>query len=193
MNILALDLGTKCGYAILRNGDVESGTKKLPKKTFGSRFSEFRRWLIEIINEKQIDVVCFERVRRHIGTEAAHVFGGFMYVVAAVCDELNVQCEGVSVGTIKKFMTGKGNAGKDEMIAAAQRQGFDPVDDNEADALGILLLWSNINQSTPLIRRGKVARVLSYRQKVRRRPPRLFASGRCFLEDDTEEINSDEV
>ena len=42
------------------------------------------------------------------------------------------------VGTIKKHATGKGNAGKDEMIIAAKSRGHDPKDDNEADALALL-------------------------------------------------------
>ena len=35
-------------------------------------------------------------------------------------------------------VTGKGNAGKDEMIAAVVKRGFTPADDNEADALALL-------------------------------------------------------
>jgi Holliday junction resolvasome RuvABC endonuclease subunit len=49
------------------------------------------------------------------------------------------------VGTIKKFMTGKGNATKEEMIAAAKLRGFDPKTDDEADALGILFLALKTN------------------------------------------------
>ena len=45
---------------------------------------------------------------------------------------------GVPVATIKKHATGKGNAGKDLVIAAMRARGFDPGDDNEADALAIL-------------------------------------------------------
>ena len=37
--------------------------------------------------------------------------------------------------------TGKGNANKDAIIAAARARGFSPVDDNEADAIAILL-WA---------------------------------------------------
>ena len=37
--------------------------------------------------------------------------------------------------------TGKGNANKDAMIAAARARGFTPTDDNEADAIAILL-WA---------------------------------------------------
>lgn len=38
-------------------------------------------------------------------------------------------------------MTGAGNASKEAMLQAARDKGFDPVDDNEADALAILF-WS---------------------------------------------------
>ena len=46
--------------------------------------------------------------------------------------------QGVPVGTIKKYATGKGNANKAAMIAAMQALGFQPADDNEADALALL-------------------------------------------------------
>jgi Holliday junction resolvasome RuvABC endonuclease subunit len=45
------------------------------------------------------------------------------------------------VGTIKKHATGKGNAGKQAVIAAMQAKGYHPKDDNEADALA-LLTWA---------------------------------------------------
>ena len=49
--------------------------------------------------------------------------------------------EGVPVGTIKRFATGRGNADKAAMVAAMKARGFNPADDNEADALAILL-WA---------------------------------------------------
>jgi len=52
-----------------------------------------------------------------------------------------VPYQGVPVGTIKKFLTGQGNANKQAMIDAARARGFSPVDDNEADAIAILL-WA---------------------------------------------------
>jgi len=45
----------------------------------------------------------------------------------------------VLVGTIKRHVTGKRNASKAAVIAAVRARGFDPVDDNEAGALAILL------------------------------------------------------
>ena len=49
--------------------------------------------------------------------------------------------EGVPVGTIKRHATGKGNAPKQAMIDAAWARGYSPTDDNEADAIAILL-WA---------------------------------------------------
>ena len=52
-----------------------------------------------------------------------------------------VAYQGVPVGTIKRHATGKGNANKEAMMAAARARGFSPADDNEADAIAILL-WA---------------------------------------------------
>ncbi len=45
------------------------------------------------------------------------------------------------VGTIKRFVTGRGNADKAAVIEAVRVRGYSPVDDNEADAIAILL-WA---------------------------------------------------
>ena len=53
-------------------------------------------------------------------------------------EQNSIPYSGVGVGTIKKSATGRGNAGKPEMIAAMRRLGHLPDDDNEADALALL-------------------------------------------------------
>lgn len=146
-NVLALDLGTKCGYAIFDGESIISGTKKLPHaKNIGAgvKFLEFRFWLLELIKRHDIRKVYYERVYRHLGTDAAHAFGGFMYHMAAVCEEVGIKYVGIPVGTIKKSATGKGNASKEEMMEFAKANGFNPVDDNHADALAILLTAINL-------------------------------------------------
>jgi Holliday junction resolvasome RuvABC endonuclease subunit len=82
--------------------------------------------------------VVFEEVRAHKGTAAAHTYGAFLGQLTAWCELHQVPYQGVPVATIKKHATGKGNAGKEEMIAAARARGYSPIDDNEADALAIL-------------------------------------------------------
>lgn len=140
MTLLAIDLGTRVGYAILKGNKLISGTKKLGryKELFGERFCDFHKWLLSVIERYHVDVVYFERV--YAGTEAAHVYGGLMYTLAAVCYQHHIPCNGLTVQAIKKFMTGKGNATKDEMIAAAKQKGFNPKTHDEADAIAIMFL-----------------------------------------------------
>lgn len=141
--ILALDLGTHTGWALHQHdGTISSGTGHFTPQRFeggGMRFLRFKRWLNELRNATdEIQAVFFEEVRRHAGVDAAHAYGGFMGHLTAWCEQHSIPYQGVPVGTIKKHATGKGNATKEDMIAAARKRGHDPVDDNEADALALL-------------------------------------------------------
>jgi Holliday junction resolvasome RuvABC endonuclease subunit len=64
-----------------------------------------------------------------------------MAVLTSWAELRGVPYQGVPVGTIKRHATGHGNAPKQAMIGAAQTRGFSPTDDNEADAIAILL-WA---------------------------------------------------
>ncbi|MBB6160140.1 crossover junction endodeoxyribonuclease RuvC [Bartonella doshiae] len=143
--ILCLDLGTKTGWAICgADGRITSDTEHFQSRRFeggGMRYLRFKRWLIELKRSvDEIDAVYFEEVRRHIGTDAAHVYGGLLGHLTAWCEHHQIPYEGIPVGTIKKATTGKGNASKEEMIKAVRTKGHNPKDDNEADALAILYL-----------------------------------------------------
>ena len=139
--ILALDLGTTTGWAI-RDGDViNSGVISFAPRRFeggGMVFVRFRAWLNEIDSNVNLTAVYFEEVRRHIGTDAAHKYGGFLATLSSWCETHKIPYSGIPVGTIKKQWTGKGNAGKTLMIQEGWRRGFRPADNNEADALAIL-------------------------------------------------------
>lgn len=140
-NILALDLGMKTGWALLLGGDVTSGTEDFTTKRQeggGMRYMRFEQFIRSLLFYDAVDVVVYEEVRRHAGTTAAHVYGGFQATLTKLCEEMEIPYMSVPVGTVKKHATGKGNANKQLMIKAAQERGFSPVDDNEADALAIL-------------------------------------------------------
>lgn len=145
LTVLALDLGTTTGWALRSMGTTTSGCLSLKQSRFdggGMRYLRFRRWLEQLqVDAGPIGAVYFEEVRRHVGTDAAHVYGGLLGQLTAWCEEHGVAYQGVPVGTIKAFATGRGNAGKAAMIAAVQARGFSPADDNEADAIAILL-WA---------------------------------------------------
>ena len=141
--ILALDLGTITGWALRgSDGHITSGSESFRPQRFeggGMRFLRFKRWLTELkAITSDIDCLHFEEVRRHVSTDAAHAYGGFLATLTAWCEHHQIPYQGVPVGTIKKHATGKGNAGKEEVIAAIRARGHNPVDDNEADALALL-------------------------------------------------------
>ena len=144
--ILALDLGTQTGWAIANaSGAITSGTQSFRPHRFeggGMRYLRFRRWLDEMHQLTAIGEVRFEEVRRHQGVDAAHVYGGLLGQLSAWCEQHQIPYAGVPVGTIKRSVTGSGNANKAAVIAAVERRGFAPTDDNEADAIALLLCVS---------------------------------------------------
>ena len=145
-SILALDLGTTTGWAMkLADGPIESGTVSFRPSRYdggGIRYLRFRGWLDGMAADTTaLAAIYFEEVRRHAGTDAAHLYGGFLATLSSWCEQRGIAYQGVPVGTIKRFITGKGNADKAAVIAAVKAKGFAPADDNEADALAILL-WS---------------------------------------------------
>lgn len=141
--ILALDLGTTTGWTLrMADGQTVSGAQSFKPGRFeggGMRYLRFRGWLAEVLaNAGGVEAVYFEEVRRHAGVDAAHAYGGFLATLTAWGEHNAIPYSGVPVGTIKKHATGKGNADKAAMVAAMRALGFDPVDDNEADALALL-------------------------------------------------------
>jgi len=143
MNILALDLGQNCGWAMSVVGKIQSGVWSLKPTRFdshGVRFLTFKRHLEFEIVIGSVDKIFFESVRKHIGTDAAHAYGGYVAIVQSVCLDNGIPYEGVPVQTIKKHATGKGNADKQQMVDAAIKQfkNINIIDDNHADALWLL-------------------------------------------------------
>jgi len=149
--ILALDLGTNTGWAIWQqretgSGYQVSGTINFKNDRFqggGMRFLRFRNWLDDLNTGDTITSVYFEEVRGHLGVDAAHAYGGFLATLSAWCEDHQLPYQGVPVSHIKRHMTGKGNASKQEVIKAITSLGYFPKDDNGADALALLELIKN--------------------------------------------------
>lgn len=155
MNILGIDPGTHCGWA-LRHRDgrmISSGVWDLAPKRHeggGMRYIRLRTYLREILPE--CEMVAYEEVRRHMGVDAAHIYGGIIAVIAAECEARKLPYTALPVVSIKKHATGSGNPGarkkgqkavkgstKMAMIAAAKRKWpeISIENDNHADALWI--------------------------------------------------------
>ncbi|MCG2597376.1 crossover junction endodeoxyribonuclease RuvC [Achromobacter insuavis] len=143
VNILALDLGTKTGYAVRRrDGAMRYGTVDFtPRKSWtpGQRWARFRGWLADTVATFQIDAVVYERVVfGHSSAASSDVYGGFKALVELAADTHSLTLSSVAVPTVKKHFTGSGRADKDAMMAQAKARGFNPDSHNAADALAIL-------------------------------------------------------
>jgi hypothetical protein len=133
MKILALDMATITGWC---SGNT-SGTENFKKRSGDSRgmiFLRFEAWVADILKISAPTVVVYERPHAR-GRAANEVLNGMLAILVKECERHSVQYMDCPSTTLKRFATGKGNASKEEMQAAAiKRFGFRPVDDNEADA-----------------------------------------------------------
>jgi Holliday junction resolvasome RuvABC endonuclease subunit len=156
--ILALDLATTTGWAMTAAGIVTSGsqcfarlpaTKTRPAEHMGEPFAQFHRWLAEKIRTDKPEAIAYEEVMRFPYALQAHSFGGLRGHMLALAAGHGIPCFAYAVTHVKKFWTGKGNADKDDMVAATllKLPWVDPTDDNECDALAILHLHLSQHES----------------------------------------------
>lgn len=149
MTVLTLDLGTNTGWAYLDvDNQVTHGVEvfKDPRmnnwriknaETHGARFYKFQCWLQQMMT-RNIDVIVYEEMNFTTNCSAAYFYGGLRGILLATAYQHNISIHGINVVIIKKLMTGKGRATKQEIIAAVKKLGYEPEDDNAADALAIL-------------------------------------------------------
>lgn len=142
MNVLALDLGTKTGYAYRCDGKtIVSGTINLAGRRGDSGGMKFINWRAALSNLLfEVDLVAYEDVKHHTGVEAAHCYGGLKAMLLEECDRRKIPYQSFTPGQIKKHATGKGNADKMAMMSAAAHKWPDQpvIDDNHSDALWLL-------------------------------------------------------
>jgi Holliday junction resolvasome RuvABC endonuclease subunit len=161
--MLALDLGTKTGWALLRpDGEVVSGTLVLAKakelreqngRELDCRYCRLAEFVSSMVKQHSVEVLVFEDVEFSTYTGQTQLWASLRGAVWATgCGIPELEIEAVPVGTLKKFATGHGNATKDMMAAALKRShptyfsGHQP-DDNEVDAIHLLhyiqKLWNS--------------------------------------------------
>ena len=137
--VLGLDVGLRFGWALLdeRGKRITSGTLRLDRYESGPMRAYQAEGRIAALFEhtaKQTHVA-YEIVRRHEGVQAAHVYGGLRDSLYRACHRMSILPETVEVADVKRVATGKGNAPKPEMLAAARlRWGPEIAGDDEADA-----------------------------------------------------------
>lgn len=150
LRIMAIDLGTTTGHALLSAGVVSSGSQDFHTRKGqaypGQQFARFENWLKERIRDDKPEAIAYEEVFRWMSSSAAHVFCGFRAILLNHTVRAAIPVHPYSPATIKKYWCGKGNATKDIMVAQTLMRfpDLDPADDNECDALALLHLHLSV-------------------------------------------------
>lgn len=145
MKALALDPAARCGWAWGDGKTIQSGVWGLSERSDqhpGQRLFRLRELLRQAHDEVGFDVLAAEDASfgsRNPKTQASHnELRGIISLVAAECQ---VPLLLFHPTTIKKFATGDGRADKSQMVRACKTHfGIEATDDNEADAIFVLLL-----------------------------------------------------
>jgi len=154
MTILALDLATNLGWALWRTGmeKPRSGAILLRGAGLGHRFTAYRDWLLETCIAGGVTHIV--REAPFLDMKSANVVLT-LYGLAAITEEVaarkGMTCRDIESASWRKFFIGCGAAPrtvakknrrewlKRQVIAECQTRGLDPRNDNEGDAIGILM------------------------------------------------------
>lgn len=140
--VLALDLATRCGFALRTSRTVASGTADFAERrheTRGDRLWRFQQWIADVHAAQALSMVAYEKVQGHMRGAAQTCYAQFEGVLLAWAAKRQVPVYPVNPKTLKRAIAGSGNADKARMVAAVRAFGFAPADDNEADALAVLI------------------------------------------------------
>lgn len=140
MNLLALDLSlTSTGWAAKHGADpVASGTY-CPRTRGVERLEDGFRWTGQQVSIWRPDLVVIEGYSFASQTAHARAAGEFGGVVRLRLHQAGVRYVELAPKTRAKLATGKGNAGKEQVLAEAiRRLGYAGHSNDEADALWLL-------------------------------------------------------
>lgn len=162
--ILAIDPATATGVALITGGEFrveawdvahEKPTKVRPdgtqlRKGEPKYFRLMKMWArlsLMHFESKFTKVVCEGAAGFQRGKSAVESSHKFRAVVELYCAMNDVEYVEIPPNDLKFFALGKRAGGKDEMIAAAVKMGYDGSDDNEADAY-LIAKWYIHTQET---------------------------------------------
>lgn len=143
---MAIDIGTKLGWAIgtsiNKSGYLDGGTKLLLKKgdPDAQRYMNLKNLLEEKISVYKPSKIYYEKVWRHTGVLAAHVYGALESQIKMACEISGIPFGLYTPTEIKKKFTGYGHASKECVMTTLSMSEWDikAVDDNHADACALL-------------------------------------------------------
>lgn len=152
MKVAGIDFSlTATGVAVIEDADSFIHTvKSKPSEGiagFIGRVRDIATETVRFAGDYGLDLIVIEAPAFSArGSAVDKMFGGWWLMVAELIEQTSAEILTVPPTSLKKFATGKGNAGKDEvMLAAAHR--FPDVkvtNNNETDALWLAIIGTHI-------------------------------------------------
>lgn len=152
--VLALDLSTKCGWAVGRDFEAPRyGTWILPTEHggIGKRMSAFAASLEDAIQVMQPELVIVEAPlppQAQTAMASARIQFGLAAVAEMIALEQSVECEEARADDVRKLVFGRSRLPKEQIVQWCRDQGWSPPDDNAADALALLRYRHILARST---------------------------------------------
>lgn len=149
-SLLTLDLATVTGWAVWRpdgnHPGVQSGTERLPKTgdDVGRFLCAYADWLMPFVELERPGRVVFEApwIGPQTSQDVARKLLGLACMTEAVCHWQGIPAWEVNNASVRKHFIGKGRGDRRELkrltMAACRERGWQPEDDNEADALAVM-------------------------------------------------------
>lgn len=138
--VLALDLGQSTGWARNYGAAPRYGVVKFKGKSRGARFVELIDWLRQFNKVVYMaDLIVFETPHMR-GGPATRSCVGYASTVEYFAALNGLQVDEYRPDAVKRFACGSGKASKEQMIEAVKKLGYSPKNDNDADAIHLLLL-----------------------------------------------------
>ena len=138
-----LDLATTLGWAEGEPGErAVCGTQRLgrPKATAGEIMSNYMDFIVPRIQSFRPGLIVFESpfIPKQLNANTTRVLWGLGAHTEMVAHRFGIQCREANLNTIRKAVLGfvpRGDGVKETVISHVRTLGYDPADDNAADAL----------------------------------------------------------
>jgi len=152
MQIVGLDLSLNAtGLAWAANGHTQTETLKPPKGITGLPRLD---WICCQVRERTatVQLVVMEGLSFASKGQMSLERAGLAYAVRLQLWRLTVPFVTVPPSTLKKFVTGSGKAEKNKMLLEVWRRWhIEAADDNQADAVGLVMIGRALVEPMPLI------------------------------------------
>ena len=135
VKIIAFDIGANFAWAV-NHPKVAWHSIEL-KGIRAHRQQQLLNYLESLSWVKKLDAAIYETPIA-VGQSAKRSLWGIAGIIEATISNHGLPVMDVPANTIKLFTTGRGNAAKVDMIAAAQRMGYKGSNEHEADAFCLL-------------------------------------------------------